>query len=134
MIKQKLTITRPITKMISITNSSRIFRCMLLYSSYYTYAHDATTAIGIINKYIADIQTNVKKKFGALWVHCLPLALADFGRDWHRSEHERARGNFVYFLSGKPHTISPTSVLPNFTKFAHNMWICVAMNPFRTTF
>ena len=28
---------------------------MLLYSSYYTYAHDATTAIGIISKYIADI-------------------------------------------------------------------------------
>jgi len=27
--------------------------------SYYTYAHDATTAIGITNKYIADIQTNV---------------------------------------------------------------------------
>ena len=37
------------------------------------------------------------KKFGALWVHCLPLALADFGRDWHRSERERARGNFVFF-------------------------------------
>jgi len=29
---------------------------MLYYSSYYTYTHDATTAIVIINKYIADIQ------------------------------------------------------------------------------
>jgi len=27
--------------------------------SYYTYAQDATAAIGITNKYIADIQTNV---------------------------------------------------------------------------
>jgi len=31
---------------------------MLLCSNYYTYAHDATTAIGIIYKYIGDIQTN----------------------------------------------------------------------------
>jgi len=76
MIKQKLTITRPITKMISITNSSRIFRCMLLYSSYYTYAHDATTAIGIINKYIADIQTNVMTGDKPLefWLNSCPKA------------------------------------------------------------
>ena len=30
-----------------------------MYSSYYTYAHDATIVIGITNKYIADIQANV---------------------------------------------------------------------------
>jgi len=29
---------------------------VIVYSSYYTYTHDTTTAIGIINKYIADIQ------------------------------------------------------------------------------
>ena len=29
---------------------------VIVYSSYYTYTHDATTAIGIINKYIADIE------------------------------------------------------------------------------
>jgi len=35
-------------------------------------------------------------KFGILWVpvHCLPLALADFGRDRHRSESERGSLNF----------------------------------------
>jgi len=34
-------------------------------------------------------------KFGALWVHCQPLALADFGRDSRRSESEREPKNFV---------------------------------------
>jgi len=74
MIKQKLTIT--ITKMISITNSSRIFRCvMLLYSSYYTCAHDAT-AVQIINKYIADIQTNMMTADKPLefWLNSCPKA------------------------------------------------------------
>jgi len=73
-------------------------------------------------------------KFGALWVHCLLLALADFGRDRRRSDSERANGNFVLFLSGKQRAISPTSSQPNFMKFAHNMWICIAMNPFGTYF
>ena len=49
---------------------------MLLYSSYYTYAHDATTAIGIINKYIADIQTNVMTRDKPLefWLNTRPKA------------------------------------------------------------
>ena len=51
-----------------------------------------------------------------------PGSLADFGRDWRRSESERASRNFV-FLSDKQRAISPTSRQPNFTKFAHNMWI-----------
>jgi len=33
-------------------------------------------------------------KFGALWVHCLPLAAADFGCDPRRSKSERERRNF----------------------------------------
>ena len=68
-----------------------------------------------------------------LWVHCLPLVLEDFGCDRRRSQSERASRNFV-FLSGKQHAISPTSGQRNFAKFAHNMWICVAMNPFGTKF
>jgi len=49
---------------------------MLLYSCYYTYAHDATTAIGIINKYIADIQTNVMMGDKPLefWLNSCPKA------------------------------------------------------------
>jgi len=35
-------------------------------------------------------------KFGALWVHCLPLALAYFGRDTRKSESERASRFFVF--------------------------------------
>jgi len=72
-------------------------------------------------------------KFGTLWVHSLPLAHAYCGRDRRRSQSERASRNFV-FLSGKQHAISPTSGQRNFAKFAHNMWICVAMNPFGTKF
>jgi len=72
-------------------------------------------------------------KFGALRANCLALALADFGRDRRRSDSERASGSFV-FLSGKQRAISLTSGLPNFTKFAHNTWICVAMNPSGTKF
>jgi len=37
------------------------------------------------------------RKFGALWVHCLPLALADFGRDLCRSNSERARQILFFF-------------------------------------
>ena len=37
-------------------------------------------------------------KFGALLVHCLPLALTDFGRDRRRSESERASRIFVFFV------------------------------------
>jgi len=33
----------------------------------------------------------------------------------------------IYFLSGKQCTISPISCWPNFTKFAHNMSIGIAM-------
>jgi len=39
-----------------------------------------------------------------------------------------------FFLSGKQRAISTTSGQPNFTTFVHNMWICVAMNPFGTNF
>jgi len=35
-------------------------------------------------------------KFGALRVYCLELALADFGRDPHRSESGTARHFFVW--------------------------------------
>ena len=73
-------------------------------------------------------------KFGTLRVHCLPLALADFGRDRRRSESETASQIFVFFLSRKQRAISPTSSGPKFTKFAHNTWICVVMNPFGTNF
>jgi len=47
-----------------------------VYSSYYTYAHDATTAIGIINKYIADIQKNVMTGDKPLefWLNTYPKA------------------------------------------------------------
>ena len=47
-----------------------------MYSSYYTYAHDATTAIGIINKYTAYIQTNVMTGDKPLefWLNTCPKA------------------------------------------------------------
>jgi len=73
----------------------------------------------------------IRMKFGAIRVHCLALDLVDFGRDWRRSESERV---IESFLSGKQLAISPTSGRPNFMKFAHNTWICVAMNPFGTNF
>ena len=56
-------------------------------------------------------------KFGILWVHCLPLTLAYFGRDPRRSESERATRFFCLFLWGKQRAISPTSGRPNFKKF-----------------
>ena len=48
----------------------------MVYSSYYTYAHDATTAIWIINKHIADIQTNVMtgNKLLEFWLNTCPKA------------------------------------------------------------
>jgi len=48
----------------------------MVYSSYYTYAHDTTTAIGIINKYIADIQINVMtgNKLLEFWLNTCPKA------------------------------------------------------------
>ena len=52
---------------------------MLLYSSYYTNAHDTTTAIGIINKYVAAIQTNVMtgdKPLG-FWLNSCPKAYSN---------------------------------------------------------
>ena len=52
MIDQKLTIT--ITKIISITNSNRILKGT---DNQPRDASTSTTAIGIINKYFADIQT-----------------------------------------------------------------------------
>jgi len=55
-------------------------------------------------------------KFGAPWVHCLLLVLANFGCDPRRSERNRAREKFLW---GKQCTISPTSRRTNFTKFAH---------------
>jgi len=69
-------------------------------------------------------------KFGALRVYCLEVALADFGRDLHRSESGSASRNFVFFLWAKQRAISPISGQTNFTKFAHKTWIYVAMNPF----
>jgi len=47
-------------------------------------------------------------------------------------KRERESEPKLCFLSGKQRAISPTSGRPNFTKFAHNTWICVAMNRFRT--
>jgi len=81
--------------------------------------------------YNSDGSEPIWIKFGAIRVHCLGLALADFGRDLRRSESERASRNF---LSGKQRTISPTSVGPNFTKFAHKTWIREAVNPFCANF
>ena len=54
MIDQKLTIT--ITKMISITNSNHIFKGT---DNQPRDASTSTTAIAIINKYFADIQTSL---------------------------------------------------------------------------
>ena len=44
--------------------------------SYYTYAHDTTTAIWKTNKYIADIQTNVMAgdKLLEFWLNTCPKA------------------------------------------------------------
>ena len=50
------------------------------------------------------------KKFGTLRVHCLELAVADFGRDTCRSESDGASRNF--FLSGKQRATSPASGRP----------------------
>jgi len=64
MTEQKLTVT--ITKMISITNSSHILNVALKLSQSQSSTDNqpvgasiSTTAIGTINKYIVDIQTNV---------------------------------------------------------------------------
>jgi len=62
-------------------------------------------------------------KFGALWAHCLPLALADFGAP---SAQKRERKSEMIFWSGKQRAISPTSGRPNFTKLEHKTWIYVA--------
>ena len=56
-------------------------------------------------------------KFGALREYCLELSLTDFGCNPRRSESGRACLNF--FVGS-----------PNFTKFAHKMWIYVRMNSF----
>ena len=37
-------------------------------------------------------------KFGTLWVHCLSLAPAGFGRASHKSESQRTKRNFVFFV------------------------------------
>jgi len=58
-------------------------------------------------------------KSGVLWVLCLGLAMADFGRNPCISDSWRARWNFVVFLSDKQFTISPISRRPNFTKCQH---------------
>jgi len=42
-------------------------------------------------------------KFGALQVYCLELALADFGRDLHRSKSGRVSQNFVFFVKETMH-------------------------------
>jgi len=60
---------------------------VIVYSSYYTYTHDATTAIRTINKYTADIanisnvlvdyiETNVMTGDKPLefWLNCCPKA------------------------------------------------------------
>jgi len=71
-------------------------------------------------------------KFGALWVHCLPLAVADFGRDLHRSKSE-AIFCFLCEVNNARLYWLPVGQ-PNFRKFAHNTWICEVVNPFRTKF
>jgi len=73
-------------------------------------------------------------KSGALWVHCLGLALADFGRDLHSSESWRARRNFVFFCQVKARTTLQISSRPNFTKFEQNTSVGIAMNPVGTEF
>jgi len=62
-----------------------------------------------------------------------PSILSGAGPDrfWARSAQKREReSEQKFFLSGKQRAISQTSGRPNFTKFAHNTWIYVAMNPF----
>jgi len=72
-------------------------------------------------------------KSGALCVHCLWLAPADFGRDSRSTESWRPRRIFVFFC--KQRTISPTSRVPNLTKFEHNTSTgVVSMNHFGTEF
>jgi len=81
MIEQKLTVT--ITKMISITNSSHILNLALKLSQSQSGTDNqpigvtmSTTAMGAINKYIADIQTNVTVADRPLefWLNSCPKA------------------------------------------------------------
>jgi len=71
MIDQKLTIT--ITKIISITNSNRILKGT---DNQPRDASTSTTAIGIINKYFADVQTSLMMEVQPLefWYNSCPKA------------------------------------------------------------
>jgi len=64
-------------------------------------------------------------KSWAIWVHCLRLVLADFGRDPRSSESCTARRIF----SSVNNDITDFR-RPNFTKFEHNTSIGVVMNLF----
>ena len=57
-------------------------------------------------------------KSGALWLHCLGLALADFDCDLYSSESWRATRNFVFFVRYITHDFTD---FPS-AKF-HEIWI-----------
>jgi len=63
------------------------------YWKYFTVRFDGIHVFG----YNSAESEPIRMKFGALWEHCLPLALADHGRDPRRSESETARRSFVFF-------------------------------------
>ena len=73
-------------------------------------------------------------KSGALRVHCLRLALANFGRDLHSSESRRSMRNFVLCQVSNTRLFLPVSRRLNFTKFEHSTSISEAMRTFGTAF
>jgi len=113
---------------VNYTKTKRIVHGMTEYWKHFSAHFDGVHAFS----YNSARSEPIWMKFGALWVHCLPLSMADFGRDPRRSE--RARQNFVFFLSGKQHTTLPISGPPNFTKYAHKKWISDVVNSFGTEF
>jgi len=98
------------------------------YWKYFTMHFDTVHAFG----YNSAGSEPICMKSGALWEHCLLLALAAFGRDPRRSE---SQAKFVFFCQVNNARLYRFPVSrPNFTKFIHKTWIGVAMNPFRTEF
>jgi len=78
--------------------TSQCFIIQLEYWKHFMARFDGVHALG----YNFAEREPIWTKSGAFRVHCLGLALADFGRDPRSSESGRARRNFV-FLSGMTH-------------------------------
>jgi len=67
------------------------------YWIYFMARFDVVRAFAYNSAYNSTGSEPIWMKFGAIRVHCLPLALADFGRDRRRSE--RSTRNFVFFVT-----------------------------------